>query len=361
MMVRALTGHAARYLYKLRTEGQSRGQQAAAIGLGVFIGCTPFYGLHFWICMAVGWLLGLNRLKLYLAANISNPLVAPFLIFGEVQTGSVLRRGQLYAFSLDAFRAMNPWGFAADLLIGSALFGIVLGGIAAFGTRWVVGKRAVTPDDEEVLAAAAARYLSSGIPSWELANGKLHGDPVYREVLRLVPLPREGLVLDLGCGRGLMLAVLASAGEQDAAAGKATTRMLHGIEYRWRMVRIGRRALGEAAVIEQADLAACPLPACRAALIIVVLHLLPEVVQESLMARVAAALEPGGILVVREADKDGGWRFAAGQACNRAMAVLQGRWGRRFHFRNTAGWATLVLAAAFFAAGALVAYVAARA
>ena len=331
---------AARYLYKLRTEGQSRGRQSAAIGLGLFIGCTPLYGAHFWICLAAGWLLGLNRLKLYLAANISNPLVAPFLVFSEIQAGSLLRRGGFYPLTVDALRGLDPWGFAADLLLGSVVVGGLLGTAAAFGTWAALGRTQLKGREERVIAGAAARYLASGIPAWEMANGKLRRDPVYLEVLRLVPLPPGGRILDLGCGRGLMLAVLAE--EREAAEPPAPAWELHGIEYRARIAGIARRALGESAHVELADLAACPIPGCRVALLVDVLHLLPEPAQESLLARIAAALEPGGLLVIREADAAGGWRFTMGQGTNRLMAILQGRWRRRFHFRTAAGWAALL-------------------
>jgi len=33
-------------LYRLRTEADTPGRQAGAVGLGVFIGCSPFYGFH---------------------------------------------------------------------------------------------------------------------------------------------------------------------------------------------------------------------------------------------------------------------------------------------------------------------------
>ncbi len=341
-----LTGRASRYLFKLRTEGMTRPRQAAAVGLGLFIGCTPFYGGHFWICIAVGWLLGLNRLTLYLAANVSNPLLAPFLVFAEIQSGSLLRRGSFYPLSVDAVRSLDAWGFAADLLLGSAAVGAMLGVGAGLATWVALGRNRLDERDEEVIAAAAATYLSCGVPAWEVANGKLRGDRVYREVLRDVPLPRSGRIVDLGCGRGLMLAVLAA--ERDLApAGHAPAWDLIGLEYRSRIVRIGRRALAGKAVIEEADLSACELPACRVALLFDVLHLLPEETQASLLERLRGAVEPGGLLVVREADAAGGWRFHVGQGLNRMMALVQGRWGRRFHFRSAAGWAEFLRQSGF--------------
>ena len=35
-----------RTFYDLRTEGQGRVREACAIGVGLFIGCSPFYGFH---------------------------------------------------------------------------------------------------------------------------------------------------------------------------------------------------------------------------------------------------------------------------------------------------------------------------
>src|SRR5688500_4965857 len=92
-----------RVVYKLRTEGGSRGQEEGAIGLGVAVGLSPFTGLHLGMCIALGWLFGLNRLKLYLAANLVNPLIMPGVLFVEVQLGSWLRRGETYALSMAAF------------------------------------------------------------------------------------------------------------------------------------------------------------------------------------------------------------------------------------------------------------------
>src|SRR5471032_1046202 len=94
-----------RIFYGLRTEGAGVLRETAAVGLGVFIGCLPLYGLHLLICWAAGSVLRLNRLKVYLAANISNPLVAPWLIFSEVQAGAWLRRGSFHALTPQEVRS----------------------------------------------------------------------------------------------------------------------------------------------------------------------------------------------------------------------------------------------------------------
>ena len=77
----------------LRLEGRGASREAAAVGLGVFLGCLPLYGLHLLLCWLLGSLFRLNRLKVYLAANISNPFVAPWLLLVELQTGAWLRHG----------------------------------------------------------------------------------------------------------------------------------------------------------------------------------------------------------------------------------------------------------------------------
>src|ERR1700720_4529983 len=107
----------------LRTERPGAYPEAAAVGLGVFIGCLPLYGLHFLICWVAASLLRLNRLKVYLAANISNPLVAPWLIFAEVQAGAWIRHGSFQALTPRAIKASGVLTLGGDLLAGSLFVG----------------------------------------------------------------------------------------------------------------------------------------------------------------------------------------------------------------------------------------------
>ncbi len=57
----------ARLAYKLRTEAASPARQAAAIGIGLLIGCSPAFGLHLPLSLLAGWLFGLNRIKIWSA------------------------------------------------------------------------------------------------------------------------------------------------------------------------------------------------------------------------------------------------------------------------------------------------------
>src|SRR5262245_30230409 len=157
---RSITGHLRRRLYGLRTEGAGIGRETAAIGLGVVIGCLPFYGFHVFICWAMGSLLRLNRLKMYLAANVSNPLIAPWLILAEIQVGAWLRRGSFHSLSLTEVKATSLQVFGADVLAGAVLVGTSLGLVAALGTY--ATSRASSPDNRrfmQLVRLASDRYV----------------------------------------------------------------------------------------------------------------------------------------------------------------------------------------------------------
>lgn len=342
-----------RLVYQLRTEGGSRARESLAIALGVFVGCSPWYGFHLAICWALGRLLGLNRLKMYLAANVSNPVAAPFLVFAELQAGAWLRRGSFHALSLDTVRTTDPWTFGADLVVGSLVVGAGLGALAGLGT-WL-GRRGRDGDPvfAALVSAASDRYVGTSITAWEFARGKLRGDPLYRAVALDGLLPPGGVLIDVGCGQGLMLALLAEAartarsGNWPAPFPPPVFDRLIGIDSRERVAAIARRALGADADVIAGD-ARVHLPdACRVVLFFDVLHMMPYRDQEQLLDRMSRSLEPGGVILVREADAGAGWKFRAVQAGNTLKALAFGDWGRRFHFRTEEAWRQAFASAGF--------------
>src|SRR5437763_13788073 len=112
-----------RFFQGLRAEGAGPLRETAAVALGVFIGCLPLYGLHLAICWIVGCLLGLNRLKMYFAANVSNPFVAPWLVFAEVQVGAWVRRGSFHPMTREYIASTGLAVFGIDALVGSVFVG----------------------------------------------------------------------------------------------------------------------------------------------------------------------------------------------------------------------------------------------
>jgi uncharacterized protein (DUF2062 family)/2-polyprenyl-3-methyl-5-hydroxy-6-metoxy-1,4-benzoquinol methylase len=329
-----------RLIHVLRTEGGSRGRQAAAVGVGVFVGCLPLWGLHLAICFALGRLLGLNRVKMYVAANISNPILAPLLVVASAQLGRLARRGDVYRAGWQELRSIDPAAFGVDLVVGSVLLGALLGGVAALFT-WLLTRPAT--DVRAFLAAAADRYLPVGVTAWEFARSKLRSDPVYADVVLGGHLPSSGRLLDVGCGQGLLLAALATArawhaqGAWPPAWPPPADLDLHGIELRSRPVEVARMAVGADATIVRADVREVDLGGFDVLAVVDVLHLLPRSDQDALLTRLAEALRPEGVLLLREADPAAGWRFQLVRAVNFLRGLAQGRW-RRFAFRTVPEW-----------------------
>lgn len=344
----AAAGRMRRLLRDLRTEGSGPGREAVAVGLGVFIGCLPFYGFHLLLCVAAGTLLRLNRLKLYVAANISNPLMAPVLILTELQVGALLRRGELRELTLDAVRRSDPWSFGADLLVGSVAAGAVLG-VTIGGTTWLMTRdRGDQPWFTELIRRASDRFVTTSIVAWEFARGKLRGDPVYLTMLTGSYLRPGGTLVDVGCGSGLTLALLAETaatwreGHWPAnVPDPPVFDRLVGIEIRPRVARLARRALGDAAEIIEGDARAVAPHHCDAVLFFDVLHMMPHADQERLIAAMAGWLAPTGAILVREADAAAGRGFRAVRAGNRFKALIFGHWRQTFHFRTAAEWTAM--------------------
>jgi uncharacterized protein (DUF2062 family) len=334
-----------RAVWELRTEGSGPAREAFAIGLGAFIGCSPLYGFHLLICWVAGWCLRLNRLKMYLAANISNPFVAPVLLFAELQTGAWLRRGDPHALTLEAVRSIDPRSFGADLIVGSLAVGAVVGITTGLATYFLARSGADDPQFKSLADAAAERYVSTSITAWEFARGKLKGDPLYRTVLTGGVLPSGGTLVDVGSGQGLMLALLAEAAAAQRAGSWPESwppapafDLLIGIETRPKIARLASRALGDAATIVVGDARHSLPKASHAVLFFDVLHMIPHADQERLLAAAVASLDPGGVIVVREPDAAAGWRFTAVRFGNALKALVTGNWRQRFAFRTVREW-----------------------
>ena len=179
--------------------------------------------------------------------------------------------------------------------------------------------------------AAAAPYRKAGRFAWRFARGKLRGDPVFRHLLEAGLIADGAQLLDLGCGQGLLAALL-------RAAGAPRPADYRGIELMDKDVARARRALGEDCGVIRGDIRTAAFGRADAVVVLDVLHYMPMADQDRVLARIRDALSPGGVLLLRVGDADGGLRFRVGNWVDWTVAFVRGHGATRFHCRSVAQW-----------------------
>ena len=315
-------------IFSLRTEAQTPLLQALSVGTGVLIGCFPLYGLHLGACVLVNRLFRLNLIKMYLATNINNPFSAPFLVYLEIQLGSLLRRGYIYEHTMETARTLLLRDFLLDIVLGSLTIGLLLGVPLAILTFFAVRRLNRNPTMSKLVDRTARRYLDVGILHWEIARACLRFDPFYREIIASGALPKRGSLIHIGCRRGLVLAFLdvaAGADDGSTAAALVDSLRLGGVDDNPARVEVARRVLGNRARIECENLETFEPGRCD---VVVNLDQFKSVVRrnrETALWRAAEAVEPGGMLVVRASTAQpwmGLWPFT-GLTESRVIKVVE--------------------------------------
>jgi SAM-dependent methyltransferase len=210
-----------------------------------------------------------------------------------------------------------------------------------------------------LVGAASAYYRGAGRFAWHFARGKLRGDPAYETILRQGLLARRQHLLDLGAGQGLLAAWLLAARAAYAAErawpqgwpAPPELRSYTGIEINPQEVRRARRAFaldpGAAVQIVHGDIRNVDYGSPDAVVILDVLHYNDCASQERILKRVRAALAPGGTLLLRVGDADGGLSFGLSKSFDRTVALLRrSRW-LQLHCRALREWQELLERCAF--------------
>lgn len=337
-----------RALRELRGGRLSPARGAAAVALGLFIGSQPIFGCHFPLIVVLCLWLRLDALIAYVAANISNPFFAPALLTAEVEVGALLRTGARPRFdhALDRAAAFH---FAGDLALGAPTVGLGLalaGGALTFVALSLTQRlrsAGIAPEPYRLPADAppwvhavervAGRYSpADGATAAERSRfhyvrTKLLGDPVARMIAD-VEGEGEGTlgeVLDIGTGRGQLPILLVELHRATRA---------RGVDWDGEKVEAGNRAAaGLDVTLSQGDARKADYPPADTVLLIDLIHYftLPE--QDEILRRAAAAVRPGGRLLVREADTDRGWRSAVTLLEERVFTAVRFNKGERVRFR----------------------------
>ncbi len=103
--------------------------------MGVFVGCTPAFGFHGWIALGLATLFKLNRIWSWMGSRISNFLIYPWIVIGEIELGHYLRFGDPMHLSEKEVMAQSK-RLIVDWLVGSipvAIVSAIVVGALAFG------------------------------------------------------------------------------------------------------------------------------------------------------------------------------------------------------------------------------------
>lgn len=341
----------------LRGGSMSPARLAASVAVGLAIGCLPIFGLHLFIVIGLALRFRLDGAIAYLAANVSNPFVAPFLFTFEVQVGAVVLDGHPLVIGEDVslFEALGS--FPRYLVVGSPVVAVGFA-VAAFALVWAIvsAKRAIAgapaprppyqlPDHAppwvQAVERVAARFASPASrsaaerTSFHYVRLKLLMDPVAKMVASIAG-ERDGAlghVVDVGGGRGQLPILLLELGRATSA---------HAIDWDADKIAHGRAAAlrddlstsgALALTFAQGDARTAEIPEADTVLLIDLLHYCHAAEQDEILRRAARAVRPGGRLIVREADTERGVRSFLTKASERFFTLIRFNVGDRVEFR----------------------------
>ncbi|MGK4001838.1 DUF2062 domain-containing protein [Sorangium sp. So ce1036] len=363
---------------ELRGSELSAGRTAVAVAIGLFIGSQPIFGCHTPLVLLLCLWFRLDAAIAWVAANISNPLFAPALLTAEVQVGAYLRTGSWLRLHEKMSWAQALSEFPEYMFLGAPVVGLALaalGGGLIFAVVALKRRRAPLlqgrgvepyrlPDDAppwvHAVERVAARYSppDGATPAqrtrFHYVRFKLLGDPVAR-LIADVAGDRPGAlgeVLDIGTGAGQLPILLLELGRAARVRGFDWDRAKIEDALRAR----GGTSAGPAPSSpespgpsgeQRAPRGAPPLPAefwCADAreaelgeadtvLLIDLLHYFRVEEQDAILRRAAAAVRPGGRLLVREADTERGLRSSITLLEERIFTALRFNRGERVRFR----------------------------
>jgi len=347
---------------ELRGPRASPGRAAVSVAIGLFVGALPIFGCHTLLVLVLCIWWQLDGALAWVASNVSNPLLAPALLTVEVQIGVWLCAGAPLDRELNRPGALRH--VVGYLLAGAPLAGL---GLAAFGGALAYAVTALLPKQigrhpyrlpsdapawVKAVERVAMRFASPQSPSarertrFHYLRAKLLGDPVAKLVSDLAGDEPNGFgaILDIGTGRGLLPLLLIEIGSASSATGIDWDR--DKIAAAQRAAAAGGDGLGPVdATFREGDVRTVDFGPADTVLLIDVLHYLTIAEQDAMLDRAAAAVRPGGRLLVREAEPRLGWRSWMTLAEERIFTSVGVNRGERVRFRSASEIASRMEAA----------------
>ena len=339
---------------ELRGPATTPARAAVSTAVGIFVGSLPIFGCHTPIVIALCLWFQLDAAVAWIASNVSNPFFAPALLAAEVQIGAWIRRGSALALDPAAMRTVPVRHLVGYLALGAPVAGALLAAIGATAAYGIVAlapaARASRPPYRlpenappwlKAVERVASRYASPSSPiarertRFHYLRAKLLADPAPRVVADIAGAALEGFgaVLDIGTGRGQVPMMLLELGRASSACG---------IDWDAAKIADARRAVPPESAHAKpianflvGDLRATAFEPADTVLLIDVLHYFSEAEQDAILDRAAAAVRPGGRILVRDADTRRGWRSWTTLIEEWVFTFLHFNRGERVRFRPT--------------------------
>ena len=169
------------------------------------------------------------------------------------------------------------------------------------------------------MSAIAARYDTLFL-RW-YARSKLATDPLYDAVARRLRA-HQYPVVDIGCGIGLMAFHLRERG---------FVQPITGIDHDAAKIAEASRAAYDGIRFTTGD-ARDAIPGGSSVLLLDVLHYFDTDEQSRILENIARAVPPGGVAIIRDAVRDGSWRYRATYAAELFARGVQWIHAERLHF-----------------------------
>lgn len=222
------------------------------------------------------------------------------------------------------------------------------------------GSAPVRALQRQLVDLACARYRDKGRFAYHFSRGKLGGDPMFIELLRLGAFSgQKGLgtrFLDLGCGQAVFASWVIAA-RTLAEQGRwpsdwpepPRVASLRALELMPADVARGQAGFANEprVQVEQGDICQADFGEVDVVTILDVIHYLPLAAQDDVLRRIRAALHPGGMLVMRVGDAAAGWPFRLSRWADQAITLGRGHGWARLHCRALSEWTACLHALGF--------------
>jgi len=204
----------------------------------------------------------------------------------------------------------------------------------------------------DLLDEASRPFRGGGHFAYHYARGKLSSDSIFREILRRGLLPAEGRYLDLGCGQGSLFAWLLAARRLYEAGNWPTgwppapnPLALRGVELMPKDIDRATRAFGSdhpLVRIVHGDMNTVDFDHPDVITILDALHYFDYASQEAVLARIRAALPPGGLFLTRVGDAAAGLPYHLCNWVDRMVTFVRGHRLSRLYCRRLSEWVEML-------------------